>query len=266
MITLKKIALFVGAPILFIVLLLSCILILFGEKTPNEEPGTITKAQYKKLKEGMTKEDVKEMLGSPDVDDQDIQAWDYKGINGVGEDAKVTLFFDDNKLSSIMDDGLTKRIDTSNTNLEETDDPEFSTEFAIEEAVGETVEWDDETLDVVDQVEVNDNYGKNDGSKLILAHLNAPVSLTSNLTKKTVQKQTLEIAKEIKESTTLDFEVDSITYFWYLPLTDVAGNTKRKLAYKIQLERDTLDNLNYDSLNSIDLPAIADQYNVMFND
>lgn len=259
-----------------------------------DDKNTISSKDLERIKIGDSYKRVLKILNNPKEIDEEGFIWNYDGDNSFSSNSYAAIFFDfENNVESIEQSAITEKNttrkdedgvinfdnpkkstgthkETSETPDEETasenEDYIYDVESAIAEAVGETVEWVDETLDVVDHVEVNDNYGKNDGSKLILAHLNSPVSLTSNLTKKTVQKQTLEIAKEIKESQTLNFEIDSITYFWYLPLTGAAGNTERKLAYKIQLERDTLDNLNYDSLNSIDLPAIADQYNVMFND
>jgi hypothetical protein len=108
--------------------------------------------------------------------------------------------------------------------------------------------------------------GKQDGSKLILVRLNAPVEMTNKFTKEKVNEQTLEIAKAIKNDPTIDFKIDSITYFWYLPLTDQYGNTKSDTAYKISLEKSILDKINFKHLENVDLPAIADQYNVLYNE
>lgn len=244
----------------------------YGDSYPNEEPGTITKSQYKQLKEGMTKDEIVDIIGEPSSKNDDIRQWNYIGIDGVEENAEVTFSFDlDDQLDLKLDGGLTHQIDStvssSNEPLETTnEDYIYDVEFAIEDALGETVDWNDKSKEVVKEIEINDNLGKNDGSKLILVHLNAPVKATNNFIKKTVNDQTLEIAKSIKDDSSIDFTVDSITYFWYLPLTDSNGKTKSSKAYKISLEKDTLENINYEDLDSVDLPAIADQYNVLFKE
>ncbi|RID87088.1 outer membrane protein assembly factor BamE [Peribacillus asahii] len=237
---------------------------------PNDEPGTITKAQYKQIKDGMTKDKIINILGEPHSKDDDINEWEYSGINGVEKKSYASFHFDpDDKLEFKLEGGLLSKIETTDASTNDVpanEDYTYDIEFAIEETIGENVNWDDESKDVVKKVEVNDNIGKNDGSKLILVHLNGPIALTGSGVRQKVNEQTLEIAKALTQDDSLDFEIDSITYWWYLPLTDSYGKTKEKTAYKISLERDTLENINYEDLAYVDLPTIANQYNVLFND
>lgn len=80
---------------------------------PNDEPGTITKSQYRQLKEGMTKDEVIKLLGDPASEDADVHEWDYRGIDGVSSGATAMLFFDGDTLSSIVDDGIITKSATS---------------------------------------------------------------------------------------------------------------------------------------------------------
>jgi outer membrane protein assembly factor BamE (lipoprotein component of BamABCDE complex) len=239
-----------------------------GNDYPNEEPGTITKAQYKQIKEGMTKEKVKEILGDPHTEDKDINEWIYIGIDGVEENAKVSFLFNpEDKLEIKLDGGLLHKIEDAPVTVEKNnEDYAYFVQFAIEDTIGEKVDWNGKKKNTVREVEVNDNMGKQDGSKLILIRLNAPISATNNAIKKKVNEATLKISKVILDDINLDFEKDSITFFWYLPLTDSYGNTKEDTAYKISLEKDTLSKINFDDIQNVDLPAIADQYNVLFNE
>lgn len=82
-----------------------------------------------------------------------------------------------------------------------------------------------------------------------------------------VNEDTLKITKALMEdSTSLDFKKDSITYFWYLPLTDKYGKTSSSEAFKISLENATLNKIDYKHLSNVDLPSVADQYNVLYKE
>lgn len=144
------------------------------------------------------------------------------------------------------------------------DDNAFDIEYVIEEVMGSTVDWNGKEKDSIRKVEVNDNVGLMDGSKIAILELNEGVGLTSKTTEKQVNQHTLEIIKEIKEDTSLEFDVSSYVFFWYLPLTDDAGNEKGQKAFKIVLEKKTLDSIDYDNLKNVNLPSIADQYDKFF--
>jgi len=238
----------------------------------------ITKKQYQQIEIGMTNKEVEKQLKKPSEgnisDLGDRYQWTYSddnlGLAYIEFSNKTNKVVEKSEIGLLSDDSATvtdKNGTRDDDSLEPTnEDYTYDVEFAIEDAIGETVNWDEESKDVVKKIEVNDNIGKNDGSKLILVHLNGPIALTGSGVRKKVNEQTLEIAKALTQDDSLDFEIDSITYWWYLPLTDSYGKTKEKTAYKISLERDTLENINYEDLAYVDLPTIADQYNVLFND
>ncbi|MGE7121840.1 hypothetical protein ACQKIC_16610 [Peribacillus sp. NPDC046944] len=258
--------------------------------TKINKNATISKDELKQIQIGDSYKKVLGILGEPNEVDTVGFMWNYTGNSSQDSYGIISYDFE-NKVESIEQFGITSSdttlLDDSGINnydnpkkstgvykdLEDLDTEEptnkdyiYDVESAIEDALGETVDWNDKSKEVVKEIEINDNLGKNDGSKLILVHLNAPVKATNNFIKKKVNEQTLEIAKSIKDDSSIDFTVDSITYFWYLPLTDSNGKTKSSKAYKISLEKDTLENINYEDLDSVDLPAIADQYNVLFKE
>ncbi|MEK3645871.1 hypothetical protein [Aeribacillus sp. FSL M8-0235] len=267
-----------------------------SEKDPildvkTNEKSAVTADQLKKIKLGDSYEKVVKVLGYPKEVGEDF-TWKYDGENSLSSDAYAIIEFDlENKVDYIEQSGITSKDTTGidEDGINNFSNPEKSTgiyksdgkdndikttnedyayfvQFAIEDTIGEKVDWNGKKKNTVREVEVNDNMGKQDGSKLILIRLNAPISATNNAIKKKVNEATLRISKVILDDINLDFEKDSITFFWYLPLTDSYGNTKEDTAYKISLEKDTLSKINFDDIQNVDLPAIADQYNVLFNE
>lgn len=85
-----------------------------GNDYPNDKPGTITKGEYKQIKEGMSKDQVKDILGEPDSKNDDINEWNYIGIDGEKPDAIVSFEFDPgDNLELKLDGGLMPASKTS---------------------------------------------------------------------------------------------------------------------------------------------------------
>ncbi|GKV70230.1 hypothetical protein NCCP2716_27280 [Sporosarcina sp. NCCP-2716] len=130
----------------------------------------------------------------------------------------------------------------------------------VEEVMGEYIEVKNEEVAVIDKVQVNDNVGKNDGSKLILIHLNSPIGLTNNKTQQKIDMQTLEITEAIYQNPDINFTIDSITYFWSIPIERKDGTIENIFASKISLERKTLETIKNSRVKISELEKIADQY------
>ncbi|MCY9547273.1 hypothetical protein [Lysinibacillus xylanilyticus] len=75
---------------------------------------TVTPDEFKKLEQGMSLDEVKEIVGgeskNPDAKENDdlLLYLDYDGENGVDENSTVSLIFKDGKLSTFIEDGLMK--------------------------------------------------------------------------------------------------------------------------------------------------------------
>ncbi len=217
-----------------------------GYTAEIDEFDTVDEAE---LKEVGT--DMYELTGS--IDKGDI-AGSYYIVFTKGNDTVGERIYIDNDLA------YDPKLDTSVLEVATNDGYILDVEMDIEEVMGEYLKIDDEEVAVVEEVQVNDNAGKKDGSKLILIHLNTPMGLTSNKTQQKIDMQTLEITKAIYENPSIDFDIDSITYSWSVPIVDKEGTVENVFATKISLERKTLESLNYDRLKGIDVKRIADQY------
>ncbi|MEY9973184.1 hypothetical protein ABH966_003568 [Lysinibacillus sp. RC46] len=93
----------------------------------GEETTTITPNEFKKLENGMSPDEVKEIVGglskNPDAkEDDDLYLFlDYDGENGVEKESSVSLVFKDGKLSVITENGLMeKKVETAPEHKEET--------------------------------------------------------------------------------------------------------------------------------------------------
>ncbi|MGE7621739.1 hypothetical protein ACQKMD_01430 [Viridibacillus sp. NPDC096237] len=248
---------------------------LFGEKYPNDSPGTITKEQFDFIEENMSKEKIKEELGSPERSDDEINDWDYTIINDSGlTDRNVTLHFNsDDTLALKMDGGYfypdKQTSSKSKKEDEETEktnyDYEFSVESIIEDTLGETRDRvDDGVVDTVLEIKANNNLGKKDGGLILIMDLSGPLPLSSKTADREINTDTLEIIKEIEDSTLIDKQVDEYVFFWHLPLSDSSGNEEESKAYKISINNDAIEKINFEHIDSVDLQSISNEYRRMF--
>ncbi|MGE7926362.1 hypothetical protein [Lysinibacillus xylanilyticus] len=80
----------------------------------EEETATVTPDEFKKLENGMSPDEVKEIVGgiskNPDAkEDDDLYLFlEYDGENGVDKESSVLLTFKDGKLNDIYENGLMK--------------------------------------------------------------------------------------------------------------------------------------------------------------
>ncbi|MFK4417135.1 membrane-bound lytic murein transglycosylase [Bacillus sp. RC251] len=111
--------------------------------------------------------------------------------------------------------------------------------------------------DKVESIQINDNLATDDpNDKIVLLTAEAKESATQNYTRKGMWMDTISILKDLKD----EKGISEITFFYKYPLVDAYGNEKKDNVMKIQLNRETLDKINYDNLLHDNLPKIANQY------
>lgn len=209
-----------GTIALILIVSIVAVVILFGNKYPNDEPGTITKSQLKSLKEGMPKKEVIEKLGDPYKKDDDVNEWDYKGIDGLNNESMVMIFFDGNTVTSIVDDGLAQVIkadsnDSNDNQVDtETDDKDlvqYDTEDVINSFADENFKFDTK----LDELEINDNLGtKKDGDYIALVHMTIGKTLSAKSGLKWIDNYTNYLASELAAKQS---DITEITFFWTMP-------------------------------------------------
>ncbi|EJS04904.1 hypothetical protein [Bacillus mycoides] len=67
---------------------------------------------------------------------------------------------------------------------------------------------------------------------------------------------TVSILKDLSN----EKNISEITFFYKYPLIDAYGNEKKDTVMKINLNRDTLDKINFDNFSYDNLPKISNQY------
>ncbi|QUG86889.1 hypothetical protein GSN03_15005 [Bacillus nitratireducens] len=67
---------------------------------------------------------------------------------------------------------------------------------------------------------------------------------------------TVSILKDLSN----EKNISEITFFYKYPLIDAYGNEKKDTVMKINLNRDTLDKINFDNFPHDNLPKISNEY------
>lgn len=246
----KKALKVAGSIALLLIVAISAIVILFGNKYPNDEPGTITKSQLKSLKEGMPKKEVEETLGDPYIKDDDINEWDYKGIDGLAKDSKVMIFFDGNTVTSIVDDGLSQIIkdDSNNSNDEqldtETNDKDL-VQYDTEDAINSFIDENFKSGTELNKLELNDNMGTNKKNDYIaLVHMKMDRVYSAKSGFNWIDKYSNYLAAELANH---DNNISELVIFWTMPQFadkdyNVAKYTLKRNGKKFYFESQWQDN------------------------
>lgn len=108
----KKVFVLLG--VLLIIMLVGCSS--DNEKTDGEiKTVKITQKDFNKLKEGMTPEEVKDVVGGEPGKTSDEESglleYEYEGQDGIEDDSYALLIFKDNRLNTIIEEGLIPKSD-----------------------------------------------------------------------------------------------------------------------------------------------------------
>ncbi|MGH0945480.1 hypothetical protein ACQVTS_31460 [Bacillus mycoides] len=109
----------------------------------------------------------------------------------------------------------------------------------------------------VESIQINDNLGtENENDKIVLITAEGKENVSKNYTKKGMWTDTVSILKDLSN----EKNISEITFFYKYPLIDAYGNEKKDTVMKINLNRDTLDKINFDNFSYDNLPKISNQY------
>ncbi|AVB10320.1 hypothetical protein C3438_12880 [Bacillus velezensis] len=213
-----------------IITLLSIALInKFFLKYENEPVATITPEEYKKIKEGMTYDEVKKIVGGKAKSEYKINKYsspdyDFDGEGGLENDATVSLHFVDGKLSVKSEYGLITKSDQSELDnspyVDVTDNPENKIRELVNEHLHNVS---------VEDIEVNQDLGTEKKDQLIaLVHLSFDLKNSSETTKNMIELYSEDLAARLAEE---DTSVSELSVFWKAPYID-EDETLAKFSYK----------------------------------
>lgn len=131
-------------------------------------------------------------------------------------------------------------------------DPNTDLQSSIKKIVTD-VHGNDKGIEAVDMV---DNAGANDGTKLITVKIKASDNLTNNLMRVGIQDESTKMLEKF----TQEKKISSVLFLWTFDLQDSYGNSKEDTITKIVVNRDVMDKINYKDFLYSDLPTVANQY------
>ncbi|MGG4090057.1 hypothetical protein [Bacillus licheniformis] len=229
-----------------IITLLSIALInKFFLKYENESVATITPEEYKKIKEGMTYDEVKKIVGGKAKSEYKINKYsspdyDFDGEGGLENEATVSLHFVDGKLSVKSEYGLITKSDQSELNDSSSENETSDIRNKIEDLVNEHLK------DVsIEDVEVNQDLGNDKKDQYIsLVHLSFDLKNSSATTKKMIELYSEDLAARLAEE---DRSISELSVFWKAPYID-EDETLAKFSYKKSGEKMVTSERNYSQL------------------
>ncbi|NUI58974.1 hypothetical protein HUN88_04220 [Bacillus amyloliquefaciens] len=198
------------------ILLLMSLANRFIFKFGDEHEAAITPQTFHKIKEGMTYEEVKKIVGGKARSESNLYAgskeYVYSGKDGLESGSTVTLEFDDDELNFISETGLiSKREDEQNEDENTTTVIENETE---EDQINDLVENNLKNVSV-DKIELNQDMSKNKEKQYIaLVHLSFNLKNTPERAKKITQTYSEDLAARISDKVK---SVDQLIIFWKIP-------------------------------------------------
>jgi len=228
-----------------IITLLSIALInKFFLKYENEPVATITPEEYKKIKEGMTYDEVKKIVGGKAKSEEKIgdssTDYDFDGEDGLESHAAVFLHFVADKLSVKSEYGLITKSDQSELNDSSSENETSYIRNKIEGLVNEHLK----NVSIED-VEVNQDLGNDKKDQYIaLVHLSFDLKNSSATTKKMIELYSEDLAARLAEE---DRSISELSVFWKAPYID-EDETLAKFSYKRSGEKMVTSERNYSQL------------------
>lgn len=226
----------------------------------SEETATINKEEYNKIKEGMTVEQVRSIVGGKEKrkdDFDDFVQYTFDGENGVESDAFVIFTFYDDKLDSSTEIGLLTSKDDTEVLVEE--DTEEGMEEYTTEVLKDDIEYQltkDNDFNIIN-LEVNEHMGTDiEDDKIVILTLLGSENLTAKMTANGLFEDSNVVFQSLFENE----DVEEAALFWQLPITDSNGNTSDKNVLKITLTRDIFENINWEDFDSHNYKIVAEEY------
>lgn len=141
--------------------------------------------------------------------------------------------------------------------------PTTTTQVSTAET-SETILVNDIKKIVTDELGKKNNLKKNTikdvqyvaSDKGAIIALNANENLTTNMTKKGMWKDSKDILQPLSKVNGLDI----IIIHWYFPLVDTYGNEKDGIVMSFEINKETLNKINWDNFLTDNIPNVVNNY------
>jgi len=125
-------------------------------------------------------------------------------------------------------------------------------ELIVNDKLGSTTNTE---LKRLDGVEIIDD-GNNDALIIVL---NGNDNFTTKMIKKGMWIDSVKILEPISQIKELN-EVELISIFWFLPLTNTQGNEENTIVMSFNIDIETLNQINWDNFVHNNIPNVASNY------
>ncbi|WMT30448.1 hypothetical protein RE735_07925 [Bacillus aerius] len=209
----------------------------FVWKYEGHKISSITPKEYKQLKEGMTPEEVKKIVGgsamSEEIDGDNDFNWGYEGENGIENDSSAHLYFEDDHLSFKIENGLlTKHTETDSEETYESEaadeEDELKSLKSDAEYEIESIVEDNYTTASIEKIEINEDMGSGEPNKFIaLVHL----SFDAKNSAKTSYDMTEMFSEDLAAKIGSDNDsISQLSVFWKVPY--ISDKSAAKFSYE----------------------------------
>lgn len=196
----------------------------FVWKYEGHKISSITPEEYKQLKEGMTPEEVKKIVGgsamSEEIDGDNDFNWGYEGENGIENDSSARLYFEDDRLNFKIENGLlTKHNETdSEETYESEDEDELESLKSVAEYEIESIIEDNYKAASIEKIEINQDMSTDQDNKLIaLVYLSFDFKNSAQTSYNMVEMFSDDLASKIG---TDNNTINQMAIFWKVPYID----------------------------------------------
>lgn len=194
----------------------------------NDKTATITQDEFKKLKEGMTIDEVKKIIGGVPEDfeikeDNPYPTIDYTGENGVEDFSMAHLYFADGKLETKNETGLLTKKKTAEKPKEPV---KVERSDEINNIVKAKVKADYDSTSF-NEISVNKDMGEGEGY-IVLAHLSFDRKNRANTAKDMISMYAQDLGASLADQP----DINEVTVFFEVPYLKEGDNI-----YKLNMQR-----------------------------
>ena len=163
-------------------------------------------------------------------------------------------------------DGVVDRVEKGGKELYPNPEPEQTDELNTEEPVEPTTpETLEEIIDAAiesahaekEEVKLFDTYSEeNPDERRVAIYLAGSDNLTTNMIRKGMWMEGTDILKALQSCE----NISEVVLYWSFPMVDAYGKSITDTVMKIDVSKETLDNINFEQFLFENLPEIADEY------
>lgn len=221
-----------------------------------EGPAIVTKDEFDKLTNGMTYDEVKEVVGGEAKSERAIEEdhiVEFTFYSEIEND-EVSLIFVDGELDHIFDYPDNQEIELTPEDKERIDKNYQETQRRVLEK--------DITQIVNDSLGEKNNLDKSTVGSVEISegNLNIVLNGSNNFTNTAIRDGLWSDSAKTLEMIEKSNKFKNISVQWQFPMIDVNGNEKEEVVMSFDIDREALNQINWDNFASNNIPNVTNGY------